>query len=113
MIADGADLLRFWEALLVGGLTSAAALEEMQAAVPATDTGAYGLGLVALELPCGLTVWGHGGADLGWHTLTFSSRDGQRRIVLSVNAFPTPPEVFEEAREVVATEFCGLPGEEH
>jgi D-alanyl-D-alanine carboxypeptidase len=61
MVSTVEDVARFYRALLRGRLLPARLLRAMQTTVD-TGTGLrYGLGLAALELPCGGTVWGHEG----------------------------------------------------
>ncbi|WP_329519423.1 serine hydrolase domain-containing protein [Spirillospora sp. NBC_01491] len=83
------DLNRFYRTLLTGGLTSKASLAEMQKTVPVKDaegnvTMNYGLGIYALDLPCG-RFWGHDGAVFGAGTQSLSSADGRRQVSVSLN----------------------------
>ncbi|GAA3212553.1 serine hydrolase domain-containing protein [Nonomuraea helvata] len=81
------DLNRFYRALLRGELVGAAQLAEMQKTVPVQVGGgsvAYGLGLYALDLPCG-RFWGHDGAVFGMGTQSLSSPDGARQLSYGFN----------------------------
>ncbi|MFD0691766.1 serine hydrolase domain-containing protein [Actinomadura fibrosa] len=83
------DLNAFYRRLLTGGLIGRASLAEMQRTVPAKDADGnvlmnYGLGLYALDLPCG-TFWGHDGAVFGAGTQSLASADGARQISLGFN----------------------------
>ncbi|ONI90677.1 alkaline D-peptidase [Saccharothrix sp. ALI-22-I] len=95
MISTADDLNRFFDALLGGRLTSQASLAAMRQT--REDTGtifAYGLGLQRFDLPCGRSVWGHGGELIGY--LTYATRaDGGRLATLSYN--PLPPKVPADA----------------
>ncbi|MEU4765799.1 serine hydrolase domain-containing protein [Actinosynnema sp. NPDC023794] len=95
MISTADDLNRFFDALLGGRLTSAASLAEMRRTVDDTGTiFAYGLGLQRFDLPCGRSVWGHGGELIGYLTYATRADDGTR-ATLSYN--PLPAEVPGEA----------------
>ncbi|MER6948855.1 serine hydrolase domain-containing protein [Nonomuraea sp. NPDC000554] len=81
------DLNRFYRALLRGELIGGAQLAEMQKTVPILAGGAelpYGLGIYALDLPCG-RFWGHDGAVFGMATQSLSSPDGDRQLSFGVN----------------------------
>lgn len=81
------DLNRFYRRLLQGELLGGAQLAEMQRTVP-VYVGAgpieYGLGIYALDLPCG-RFWGHDGAVWGMLTQSLSSPDGTRQISVGLN----------------------------
>ncbi|QFZ17937.1 serine hydrolase domain-containing protein [Saccharothrix syringae] len=94
MISTTSDLDRFLEALLGGHLTSAESLAAMRTTTPTGSIFAYGLGLQRYDLPCGRSVWGHGGELIGYLTYAVRADDG-RRAVLSYN--PLPGEVPAEA----------------
>ncbi|MEV8440025.1 serine hydrolase domain-containing protein [Actinosynnema sp. NPDC051121] len=88
MISTADDLDRFFDALLSGRLTSAASLDAMRRTVDGTGTiFAYGLGLQRFDLPCGRSVWGHGGELIGYLTYATRADDG-RRATLSYNPLP-------------------------
>jgi D-alanyl-D-alanine carboxypeptidase len=102
MISTTADLSRFADALLAGELVSPRSLAAMRQTVPTEQAGLrYGLGLVSIELTCGVTVWGHDGAIEGFVTDVTRADDG-RRLVLSVNPYtqPAPPDVVADIYEV-------------
>ena len=48
----------------------------------------YGLGVSSIELPCGVTVWGHGGDISGYHSLMAKPFDGP---AVSVTFTQSPP----------------------
>lgn len=83
------DLNRFYRRLLTGGLIGKNALAQMKRTVPVKDADGnvlmnYGLGLYALDLPCG-TFWGHDGAVFGAGTQSLSSAGGARQISVALN----------------------------
>ncbi|RVX38518.1 D-alanyl-D-alanine carboxypeptidase [Nonomuraea polychroma] len=81
------DLNRFYRALLRGELVGAAQLAEMQKTVTVLAGGApidYGLGIYAMDLPCG-RFWGHSGGVWGMETQSMSSPDGVRQMSFGVN----------------------------
>ncbi|WP_051772639.1 serine hydrolase domain-containing protein [Saccharothrix sp. NRRL B-16314] len=87
MISTADDLNRFFDALLGGRLTSAASLAAMRQTVDTGTVFAYGLGLQRFDLPCGRSVWGHGGELIGYLTYATRADDG-RRATLSYNPLP-------------------------
>ncbi|MFE9750668.1 serine hydrolase domain-containing protein [Saccharothrix saharensis] len=105
MISTAEDLNRFFDALLSGRLTSAASLDAMRQTVAETNTiFAYGLGLQRFDLPCGRSVWGHGGELIGYRTYATRADDG-RRATLSYN--PLPADVpGEEVIGLFASVYC-------
>ena len=48
----------------------------------------HGLGLSSIDLPCGVTVWGHGGDISGYHSLMAKPFDGP---AVSVTFTQSPP----------------------
>ncbi|HEX6344261.1 serine hydrolase domain-containing protein [Umezawaea sp.] len=84
MISTADDLTRFLDALLGGRLLSAASLAAMRETVDTGTVFAYGLGLQRFDLPCGRSVWGHGGELIGY--LTYATRGDDGRVAaLSYN----------------------------
>ncbi|WP_239166195.1 serine hydrolase domain-containing protein [Actinoplanes italicus] len=102
MISSTADLNTFFRALVTGRLLPPAQLAAMTTTVPGHD---YGLGLEATTLPCGITVYGHGGGIFGYVTGTFTTRDGSRRLALSVNPYVGDPD--DALQALVNHAFCG------
>jgi D-alanyl-D-alanine carboxypeptidase len=102
MISSTADLNRFLRALLTGRLLPPAQLDAMTTTVPGPD---YGLGLRATTLTCGVTVYGHGGGIFGYVTGTFATRDGARRLAISVNPYTGDPGAA--MKGLVDRAFCG------
>ncbi|WP_378734341.1 serine hydrolase domain-containing protein [Nocardia brasiliensis] len=92
MVSTGADLNRFFMALLSGKLLPPAQLAEMQRTVPFGDpvaAGGLGLGLVRRTTSCGLETWGHGGSMTGF--MIFGAATVDRAITVSLNQIPQPP----------------------
>ncbi|RKT57354.1 serine hydrolase domain-containing protein [Saccharothrix australiensis] len=88
MISTTADLDRFVDALLDGRLLAPAQQAELTKTLP--FTGGYGLGFEALELPCGVTVHGHGGGIPGYSSIMLSTKDTGVRLEGSFTSAPTP-----------------------
>ncbi|CAM5244921.1 hydrolase [Streptomyces xanthochromogenes] len=89
LVSTTSDLNAFYRKLLRGRLLPAAQLHQMQTTVPVPgEQGGtatrYGLGLYALDLPCG-RVWGHDGAVFGAGTAVLSSADGTRQMSFAHN----------------------------
>ncbi|MFD7020241.1 serine hydrolase domain-containing protein [Streptomyces sp. NPDC059161] len=89
LISTTADLDDFYRQLLAGRLLPEAQLRQMQTTVPARDENGrlmmnYGLGVYAVDLPCG-RFWGHDGAVFGAGTVALSSPDGKRQMSLAFN----------------------------
>jgi len=89
MISTGADLNRFFAALLNGKLLAPAQLDEMRRTVPfdRMPTAGYGLGLIQRTASCGDQVSGHGGSIPGFGTHTGTTADGVA-VTLTVNQLP-------------------------
>jgi D-alanyl-D-alanine carboxypeptidase len=97
LISSGEDLTAFMSALLGGRVVPQPQLHEMMDTAPWPEGGEghrYGLGLISIELPCGITVWGHGGDLFGYHTLTVAPVNGTALSVTFTQADtqgPTDP----------------------
>ncbi|MER6694115.1 serine hydrolase domain-containing protein [Streptomyces minutiscleroticus] len=104
MISDSADLNRFYSALLTGKLLPARQLAAMKTTVeegvpPRTG---YGLGIMKLELGCGLTVWGHSGGIRGSSSVAAATEDGSHALAFNFNN-----DWSGDSQAVVEAEFCG------
>lgn len=70
LISTVGDLNRFGSALLAGRLLPQPVLRQMLTPVPGSRAGSdlnkYGLGIIITKLPCGVTVYGHGGTLDGY-----------------------------------------------
>ncbi|PWI06385.1 hydrolase [Streptomyces sp. NWU339] len=83
------DLNRFYRLLFQGRLLGAEQLAEMQRTVPVVGEQGdipiyYGLGISAVDLPCG-RFWGHNGSVFGSGTQALSSADGQHQVAFGIN----------------------------
>ncbi|WP_158892647.1 serine hydrolase domain-containing protein [Amycolatopsis anabasis] len=108
MVASGAELNRFFTALLAGRLLPAAQLAEMKRTVPADVpiAGArYGLGLIDIPLSCGGRFWGHGGSIDGFRTRGGVTADG-RAVNVAVNQLPTTEQGDTDVMRAVDTALC-------
>lgn len=86
MISTTADLDRFLDALLDGRLLAPAQLAELTRTTPVS--GGYGLGIEATQLPCGVTVYGHGGGIPGYSSYLGGTRDTKTRLAGSFTSAP-------------------------
>ncbi|MEV4126781.1 serine hydrolase domain-containing protein [Nocardia sp. NPDC049707] len=93
IISTGADVNRFFTALVTGKLLPAPQLAQMEQTMPMSSvTGMdYGLGLIRFQLPCGnetKQVWGHSGGIPGFATLSIATSKGTAATI-SVNTEQT------------------------
>jgi D-alanyl-D-alanine carboxypeptidase len=79
------DLARFHLALFTGKLFRPQQLAELETTVPTTVGVQYGLGVFQLQTPCG-PAWGHDGDFFGFATISLTSPDGSRQVVISLNS---------------------------
>ncbi|MFC9437250.1 serine hydrolase domain-containing protein [Nocardia sp. NPDC057030] len=108
MVSTGADLNRFFTALLDGRLLPPAQLAEMKTTVPLPVTGppaGYGLGIMQSQLPCGKDSWGHGGDIDGFETRGGVTADG-RSVTVIANQVPTTPQPTRDINQLVETALC-------
>jgi D-alanyl-D-alanine carboxypeptidase len=87
LISTAVDLATFFRALLVEGrLLNAEMLGRMMAILPDDPPAAeaYGLGLIADPLGCGV-VWGHGGGGFGYENLPYLRLETGRFAVFMLN----------------------------
>jgi D-alanyl-D-alanine carboxypeptidase len=86
MVSTGADLNRFFMALLSGNLLPPPQLAEMLHTVPTNDPRRpddVGLGLFRRINSCGIETWSHGGAMNGF--LVFGAATADRAVTVSMN----------------------------
>ena len=90
LVSTAPDLARFYQALLSGRLLSPVLLHEMTTTVTGPDYPglAIGLGIWAVETPCG-TAWGHEGGIPGYKSFALNDRAGTRSAIVLV---PTEPD---------------------
>ncbi|WP_433726869.1 serine hydrolase domain-containing protein [Nocardia sp. CA-129566] len=89
LVSTGADLNRFFEGLLAGGLLAPAELAEMQRTRPTNNPALpndIGLGLFHRTSFCGVDIWGHGGAMDG--TFVYGGYTAARSVTFSLNQLP-------------------------
>ncbi|KDN88145.1 beta-lactamase [Kitasatospora cheerisanensis KCTC 2395] len=107
VVSTGADLNRFFAALIGGELLPPAQLAQMRTTVPAPYLGPgarYGLGLASRPLPCGGLFWGHGGSIPGYLTRGGVTEDG-RAANIAVTAAPSA-EVRQRVADAVDAALC-------
>lgn len=90
IISTASDLGVFLQALLGGRVLAPAQLDEMLTMTPVPDGTwldgySYGLGISAVTLPNGTTVYGHGGMINGTWSYLYGTRDGSRIVTQNVN----------------------------
>ena len=76
LVSTGEDTTEFIAALLDGRVVGPAELEQMMDTVAWPLHGPqfrYGLGLVSIDLVCGIRVWGHGGDLPGYHSIAVAA----------------------------------------
>ncbi|MGV4923126.1 beta-lactamase family protein [Streptomyces sp. BHT-5-2] len=102
MITTLGDLNRFFAALLGGRLLAPRQMSELRG--EQATHGAYGLGVYATRLPCGVTVWGHNGDINGSYAQTAGTADGRHLVSFRVNT--DAPAGRAAGTAVLAAEFC-------
>ncbi|MFE4968003.1 serine hydrolase domain-containing protein [Streptomyces sp. NPDC056660] len=104
LISTGADLTRFYEALLRGKLLAPHQLKEMKTTVPVpgAPNSTYGLGLIDHTLSCGVHVWGHDGGIHGSASTAVTTADGRHALAVNFNGDWTG-----DPGAVLDAEFCG------
>jgi D-alanyl-D-alanine carboxypeptidase len=87
LFASVDDLAHLLEAVWSGQLLPAGSLKRMVADPIQDHDGRYlyGLGVMVVDLPCGIRIYGHDGRDLGSTTLAFVDPAKGRRLVVTVN----------------------------
>jgi D-alanyl-D-alanine carboxypeptidase len=112
IVSTDADVARFFRALLSGRVIGPRLLEKMQQGRLEHQVDfpgqRYGLGLISFPLGCG-KAWGHNGDIPGYVTYAFSTRDGRRQMVLTVNqdALSLPREAAQAMGVALKRGFCG------
>ncbi|MGW2376317.1 serine hydrolase domain-containing protein [Kitasatospora sp. NPDC001683] len=91
VISTVGDLTTFLSALLGGRLLKPAQMEELMALTPVPDGKwldgySYGLGISAVTLANGVTVYGHGGFINGNWSYLYGTRDGGTIVAQHLNA---------------------------
>lgn len=104
MVTTLGDLNRFFSALLAGAFLPPRQMAEIRS--EKRTGGAYGLGLYATKLPCGVTVWGHNGDINGSFAQTAGTADGRHVVSYRVN---TDAADRAHGTDVLTAEFCRAP----
>ncbi|MEV0388405.1 serine hydrolase domain-containing protein [Nonomuraea sp. NPDC050643] len=97
IISTATDLNTFLTALLSGRLLPPVQQTEMFTMIPVPDGKwldgySYGLGISALTLPGGTTLYGHGGMITGAWSYLYGTRDGNHVVTQNVNGdWGVPP----------------------
>nr|BFD80608.1 hypothetical protein StreXyl84_00090 [Streptomyces sp. Xyl84] len=82
MVSTAQDWQRFLTALMSGRLLPEAQMKQMRTTVDAPEEGgAYGLGLMKVDTPCG-TVWGHTGGLPGYSSEIYTDATGTRSVAV-------------------------------
>ncbi|MFI0234787.1 serine hydrolase domain-containing protein [Streptomyces sp. NPDC017086] len=82
MVSTAQDWQRFLTALMSGRLLPEAQMKQMRTTVDAPEEGgAYALGLMKMETPCG-TVWGHTGGLPGYASEIYTDATGTRSVAV-------------------------------
>ena len=89
------DLATFFDALFGGRLLPPEALAEMQTTTVAVQGEVLGLGLQAVELPCGRFI-GHSGSTPGYKAAAFTDLARDRQFVIVVNSLTQDDRVGDE-----------------
>ena len=108
LISTTSDVAAMYRGVLGGEVIDEVSLEEMKEPPPGSD--GYGLGLAAVDLPCG-TAYGHDGIFFGYYTFGLSTEDGARQSVVMMNVDPLngkpPPDALAAAQAALAAGLCG------
>ncbi|AUI62794.1 serine hydrolase [Amycolatopsis sp. BJA-103] len=99
MVSTVDELATFHRALLAGRLLEPAQQAELERLVPQGEFGAYGAGVETLNLPCPggpKRVWGNTGAGPGFYSVSMSTEDGSKQIVLALNVYDLAKDVAHE-----------------
>ncbi|MFC4085030.1 serine hydrolase domain-containing protein [Amycolatopsis samaneae] len=98
------DLATFHRALLDGRLLRPAEQASLRQLVPNDEGGAYGAGVETFDLPCG-RVWGNTGAGPGFYSVSMSSADGRRQLVLVATVYDLAADAAHEPKVVPSSPF--------
>ncbi|MDA2632479.1 serine hydrolase, partial [Bacillus thuringiensis] len=88
MISTADDLNKFFSYLLGGKLLKEQQLKQMLTTVPTEREGTgYGLGILEIKLPNGISVWGHRGGVPGFSTFVGGTLGGKHTLAVNLNSF--------------------------
>jgi D-alanyl-D-alanine carboxypeptidase len=111
LISTLADLNQFLGALLAGEIVPPELLAEMLHPFADGQLGpgaTYGLGITLLELPCGVTVYGHSGTVPGYIANLYGTRDG-RRLAFALTPLGGGGPIGQALETLRVTAFCETP----
>ncbi|WP_020668960.1 serine hydrolase domain-containing protein [Amycolatopsis nigrescens] len=98
------DLAKFHRALFDGRLLAPEQQRALRTVTAGDGNVAYGLGVERWELPCqngqSRTVWGNSGAGPGYYSLSFTSEDGARQVVIALNSYDLAVEIANRPGEL-------------
>ncbi|MFJ9547230.1 serine hydrolase domain-containing protein [Streptomyces erythrochromogenes] len=113
MISTVDDLARFHRALFTGRLLRPAQQRELLTTVQSNDENDYGLGVRPVEVTCGtgpgaerISAWATDGGGPGFTSVSFTTADGKRQLVLAFNVFDLGANLRKQ-RPVPYTEALG------
>ncbi len=111
LISTVGDLNRFASALLAGRLLPQPVLRQMLTPVPGSRAGSdideYGLGVIITKLPCGITVYGHGGTLDGYLTGVTGRSGGTHTLAWVINGSWGVENQIALMDKAYIAEFCG------
>jgi D-alanyl-D-alanine carboxypeptidase len=110
LVSTNEDTSAFITALLDGRVVPPAQLREMMDTVDWTDEGPgvhYGLGLMGIDLDCGVKVWGHGGDLDGYHSMMAKAFAGPAVSITFTQDPPRTDSLADDPRvEVLTAVYC-------
>lgn len=111
IVGTGADLNRFFTALLNGKLLPPAQLAEMRKVRTIDEKGAmaYGLGLMRMSTSCGREVWGHTGGTSGFLTFDGIAPATGRAVTITFNQDYVDKAHYPAGIRALETAICSGP----
>ncbi|WNG86621.1 serine hydrolase domain-containing protein [Mycobacterium sp. ITM-2016-00317] len=110
LISTNEDTTTFITALLAGRVVAAPELAQMTDTVPWPLHGPgfrYGLGLVSIDLGCGVTVWGHSGDLAGYHSIMVAAPGHPAVSATFTQGSPGVKTLADDPRaQVLAATYC-------
>ncbi|AYG78583.1 D-alanyl-D-alanine carboxypeptidase [Streptomyces hundungensis] len=113
MLSTVDDLARFHRALFTGKLLHPAQQRELLTTVRFPKKPAYGLGVQRMDVPCGsepdsarISTWETDGAGPGFTSVSLTTADGKRQLVLAANVYDLGAELKGE-RPIPQSEGLG------
>ncbi|WP_406237417.1 serine hydrolase domain-containing protein [Nocardia sp. NBC_01009] len=111
MVGTGADLNRFFTALLAGKLLPPVQLAEMKNVRSTGESSkmAYGLGLIRIWMPCEREFWGHAGGIPGSLTYAGAVPATGRTVTIALNQDFTDEERSPAGSRALSAAVCPAP----